>query len=71
MKMPLFMANNAENLQIDTQMALFMSESSVSEGAGLRHYGIAGFRDMPALRLGSGRYRFSQCSFSQSRTGSS
>ena len=48
MRMPLFMAKHAENLQIDTQMALFMSESSVSEGAGLRHYGTAGFRDMPA-----------------------
>ncbi|MCQ2165760.1 MAG: hypothetical protein MJZ04_11415, partial [Bacteroidales bacterium] len=27
MKMPFFMANHAENPQIDTQMALFMSES--------------------------------------------
>ena len=48
MKMPLFMAIHAENLQIDTQMTLFMSESSVPGGVGLRHYGIAGFRDMPA-----------------------
>ena len=46
MKKPFFMANHAENLQIDTQMALFMSESSVPGGTGLRHYGIAGSRDL-------------------------
>ncbi|MBQ0150452.1 MAG: hypothetical protein KBT08_07565, partial [Bacteroidales bacterium] len=52
MKMPFFMANHAENLQIDTQMALFMSESSVLGGTGLRHYGAAGSRDLPCMMKG-------------------